>query len=316
VSLTEFEIIREFFERQPVTRDDVVVGIGDDAAVLRVPPDQLLLSCTDTLVEGVHFTADLAAEHVGHRALACSLSDIAAMGGEPAWALLSLTLPEADPQWLRGFAAGLFALAARYRVVLVGGDITRGPLTISLQLHGLTDADTLLTRSGAQPGDAVCVTGYLGDAAAALASPGAASSSAALRYCRERYCRPQPRMAAGRKLRGKATACIDVSDGLLADLNHVLQASGCGATVDLASLPLSAECIELMGAPRAAELALRGGDDYELCFAAANAAVADLTEVLDCRMSVIGRFESAPGLRLRSVNGEVTACTPEGYRHF
>lgn len=317
--LSEFDIIRRFFQSQPISRDDVLVGIGDDAAVLRVPSDQILLSCTDTLVEGVHFPADLAAEDIGYRALAVNLSDMAAMGGEPAWALLALSVPQADERWLQGFAAGLFELAAVHRVALVGGDTTRGPLTVTLHLHGFAHSDEVLSRGGAKPGDLIYVTGTLGDAAAGLSCQAATTTSAAAHeYCWQRFRRPQPRLGAGRALRNIASSCIDVSDGLLADLGHILEASACGATLELGRLPLSSEIRELLGGPAATDAALSGGDDYELCFTVPPECEAELVNAdLDCPISVIGWVEEADeGLRIRRSDGKFERVSARGYQHF
>jgi thiamine-monophosphate kinase len=314
---SEFDIIRHFFQSQPVSRDDVIIGIGDDAAALRLPPDQILLSCTDTLVEGVHFPADLPAQDIGYRALAVNLSDMAAMGGEPAWALLALSIPRADEDWLQGFAAGLFELAVEHRVALVGGDTTRGPLTVTLHLHGFAPSNVVLRRSGARSDDLICVTGTLGDACGGLSERMTNNPDPAYQYCWQRFRRPQPRLPAGLALRNYASSCIDISDGLLADLSHILDASGCGATIEAEQLPMSSELRELLGTNAATEAALSGGDDYELCFTIPPARDKELTSSrLHCPVSVIGRIEAAKGLRIRRSDGKLEIAAPTGYQHF
>ena len=273
--MNEFDIIRRYFERPP--RDpDVVVGVGDDAAVLSVRGR--IAVTVDTLLEGVHFLPTAPPDSIGHRALAVSLSDIAAMGARPRWATLALTLRDAEPAWLESFAAGFFALADRYGLTLIGGNLTRGPLSITVEVTGdFADDEAPLTRAGARSGDDVYVTGTLGDAAGGLARLSAAgraesASSVAERGAEhalvERYLRPQPRVDAGRALVGLATAAIDLSDGLASDLAHITKASACGAVVDIESLPLSPALESLFGAEESQRLALSGGDDYELCFTA------------------------------------------------
>ena len=223
----------------------------------------------DTIVAGVHFPPDTSAEDIGYRALAVNLSDIAAMGAMPAWATLALTMPAADESWLEGFCAGFFSLARAHDVTLIGGDTTAGPLTVTVQIMGHVPAGKALRRSGAQPGDLVFVSGHLGDAAAGLAliEKRADTSNAAHRdFLIERFLRPVPRIGLGKALRGLASATIDISDGLGADLGHILEASGVGARIDPDRLPRSRALIETFEPMRAFELALSGGDDYELCF--------------------------------------------------
>ncbi|MGD8630613.1 MAG: thiamine-phosphate kinase, partial [Gammaproteobacteria bacterium] len=234
MSETEFDIIGRYFRRQPVKRKDVLTGIGDDAAVLHLPVDRELLLCIDTLVAGVHFPAGTPAAAIGHKALAVNLSDLAAMGAEAAWATLALTLPEPDPVWLEAFSGGFFALAGRHRVQLVGGDTTRGPLTVTVQAHGFAPQGQALRRTGARPGDRIYVTGTLGDAGLALHLRDAAAAE-----LRVRLDYPEPRLDAGSLLRGLASAVIDISDGLLADLGHLLEDKGLGASLQVDGLPRS-----------------------------------------------------------------------------
>jgi thiamine-monophosphate kinase len=216
---SEFELIERYFRAAGATRADVDVGVGDDAALLQCPPGTQLVAAIDTLVVGVHFPPGSPPASIGHRALAVNLSDLAAMGARPAWALLALTLPKLDESWLQGFTAGLGALARAHDVSLVGGDTTSGPLTISIQVLGHVARSTALLRAGARAGDRVFVSGTPGDAAAGLAIEQASlpASSDPNNYLRRRFLYPSPRLALGNALRGYATACIDVSDGLLGE---------------------------------------------------------------------------------------------------
>ena len=237
MALSEFDIIRYFFDRPQAAdgRSDVLLGIGDDAAVVTVPDDHDLVLCMDTLVAGVHFPEDTSPGAIGHKALAVNLSDLAAMGAEPAWFTLSVTLPHADADWLAAFAQGMFRLADHYRVQLVGGDVTRGPLSVTVQAHGLVPRGRALRRSGAAVGDRIYVTGTLGDAGLAL-HQGAEQAPA----LRQRLDYPSPRVEAGLALRGLASAAIDISDGLLADLGHLLEDGRQGAMLEVDDLPRSA----------------------------------------------------------------------------
>ncbi len=303
--MDEFELIQRYFTR---SAPGVAVGIGDDGAIVKPPSGHELVVVVDTLVAGVHFPDDLAAADVGYRALAVNLSDIAAMGAEPAWMTLALTLPRADEAWLDGFAAGLFGLADRYGVSLIGGDTTRGPLTITVAVLGHLPAGLRLLRGGARAGDILLVSGTLGDAAAGLAAAGA--TSAAARQLRHRFLRPEPRVGLGLVIAGRASAAIDVSDGLLADLGHICSASGVGAVVETERLPLSAALLEHAGREEALAFALRGGDDYELCFTLPP----DL-ELQEPEVTRIGTITAEPGIRLHA-DGRLVEVPAEGYRHF
>jgi thiamine-monophosphate kinase len=297
-SLGEFALIDEFFRSLGVRRGDVVLGIGDDGAVLTPPPGMQLVAVADTLVEGRHFPAGSPPQSIGHRALAVNLSDIAAMGAEPAWALLAITLPRADAGWLSGFARGFGALAQAAGVALVGGDTTAGPLTVSVTVLGFVPDAAALRRSGASPGDALFVSGTPGDAACGLELEMAAAASAAAggtaanavaaddaafsqtttAALRRRFLYPEPRLALGLALRGIASACIDVSDGLAGDAGKLAAASGCGLQLDVESLPLSAALLAEAGRERAERYALTGGDDYELCFTVSPARLAQFEQ--------------------------------------
>lgn len=314
---TEFELIARYFTRS-APRDDVLLGIGDDAAVIDC--DGPTAVTVDTLCRGTHFPDDFPAEALGHRILAVNLSDLAAMGARPRWATLSLTVERADLDWFEAFADGLFALAERFGVALVGGDLCRGPLSASLQLLGSFDGDARLTRGGARVGDDIYVTGTLGDAAGGLAlmTAAAADRGAAAAELRARFEKPSPRVAAGLELAPIATAAIDVSDGLLADLGHICEASGCAAVIDADALPLSAALGSVHTIEQAVAYALGGGDDYELCFTAPPAraeAIAAAAAASATPCTRIGAIEAGSGVRcLRS--GQAWQPPSAGYRHF
>lgn len=319
-NLNEFELIREYFASQPVKREDVVLGIGDDAALVTVPPEHELVVATDMLVAGVHFPESTDPRSIGHKALAVNLSDLAAMGAEPAWFTLNLSLPEARAEWLKEFCAGLYGLARRFDVALVGGDTTRGPLTVGIQILGLMPRWQALTRAGARPGDRIYVTGHLGEAALGLALvqgrlelPEEYQSPVVARLNR-----PQPRIAAGLQLRGIASACIDISDGLVADLGHVLEASQVGAQIALERLPLS-PAYDHAHPQVGWEPALAGGDDYELCFTVPPAKEAELRKAaaqFGVAYHEIGAVESEPGLRIVDARGSLYRPSTRGYDHF
>jgi thiamine-monophosphate kinase len=314
-SLGEFEIIARYFSSH--AGENVLLGIGDDAAVIDV--HEPIVVAVDTIVGGVHFPPDLAAHAIGYRALAVNLSDFAAMGAKPKWATLALTLPAAEEAWLEGFAAGFFELAARFGVGLVGGDTTRGPLTASVQLIGTLTGGRFLRRGGGRVGDDVYVTGTLGDAAGALpllARGGTASAAEAELIARFEY--PAPRVASGMALASVAAAAIDVSDGLVADLGHICEQSGCGARIEIELLPLSGALRTVYGAERGADFALGGGDDYELCFTASPeraAAVSAALEASGTPVARIGELVSGSGVVCCRA-GKPIPLTVSGYTHF
>lgn len=317
----EFELIDRFFRDCGARRSDVSLGVGDDAALLECPEDRQLVAAIDTLVEGVHFPAGSPAASVGHRALAVNLSDIAAMGAEPAWALLALTLPRADERWLEEFGRGLATLAREFGVALVGGDTTSGPLCVTVQILGWIERGTALTRSGAAAGDTLYVSGTPGDAAAGLRleqSRLAVADARAARQLRDRFLFPTPRVALGRRLRAHASACIDVSDGLLGDAGKLALASGCGVELDYEALPLSAALLEAVGAERAHELALTGGDDYELLFSVppsrAGALLRDLPAD-EWGYTRVGALRREPGAVVKR-EGSVIDFSHCGFDHF
>ncbi len=313
----EFDLIQRIRQRV-ATREDVKLGIGDDAALLRVPVGHDLVVTTDTLNAGVHFPVETAPSDIGWKALAVNLSDLAAMGAAPAWCTLSLSMPSADAVWLDAFFDGFLALAQVHDVALVGGDTTRGPLSIAVTAHGLVPFDTALRRDGARVGDEVWITGTLGDAAAALAQW--RTESDLTPGLRARLDRPAPRVAAGVALRGIATSCIDVSDGLLADLLHVLRASDVGARIELDRVPLS-EALQVAFVDDQARrtLQLTGGDDYELCFSAPVLHHAEVMRALaasDTSGAMIGRIEAELGLRVVDAHGAAWTPVRRGWDHF
>ena len=293
-----------------------ILGIGDDAALMDMPADRQLVACTDSLVAGVHFPPDTPPAAVGHKALAVNLSDLAAMGAEPAWFLLALTLPAADAGWLDEFAQGMARLAGDAGIFLAGGDVTSGPLNICVTAMGLVEPGQALTRSGARPGNLVVVSGRPGAAAHALhlmlsGEQPDATERAALDY-------PVPRLALGRALRGLATSCIDLSDGLLADLGHLLERAGVGALLELQNLPCPASMSSLSPRERWS-LQLSGGDDYELCFTVPpgeRARLDGLAQSCGIELTVIGEITSERGLVARQPDGSAWRPRKSGYEHF
>jgi thiamine-monophosphate kinase len=319
-NLNEFELIAHYFVRQPVDRPDVTLGIGDDAAVLDVPPGQQLVVSTDMLVAGVHFPENTDSVSIGHKSLAVNLSDLAAMGATPAWYTLNLSLPQADPAWLEGFCQGMFALALQHDAALVGGDTTRGPLTIGIQIMGLVPHGRALRRAGAQPGDRIYVTGLLGEAALGLrvAQDQLKLPDEYLANVLTRLNRPMPRVPAGLRLRGLASACIDISDGLAADLGHILAASAVGARIHLKRLPLS-PAYDAAFAQVGWQAALAGGDDYELCFTippVQETAFRNASAHFGVPCSYIGDIEAEAGLRIVDEQGALNRPGPSGFDHF
>lgn len=316
--LSEFELIAKFFTR-PMRH--AVLGVGDDAALIAVSAGYELAASTDMLVEGVHFFPDADAEALGHKVLAVNLSDLAAMGAIPKWAMLSLALPAADPDWIERFARGFFALAERHDVDLIGGDTTRGPRNLCVQIMGEVEAGRALRRDGAKAGDDVWVSGHLGDAAAALAHRKGELTlrGPALARCMARMDRPVPRVELGRGLLGLAHAAIDVSDGLVADLGHICERSGVGASVAFESLPCSPELMPLRGYDPVVRALLAGGDDYELCFTAPwdrRTDIESLSERLGVALSLVGTIVPGAGVDIRDAQGRALTPKEAGFDHF
>lgn len=321
--MNEFELIERHFRRE--TRDDAVrIGIGDDAAVVMPAAGKELAFSVDMLVEGRHFRPDVDPASLGHKTLAVNLSDMAAMGATPRWALLAGALPDNDERWLAAFARGLFELAKRFGVTLIGGDTTRGPRNLCVTIIGELPAGAAITRSGARVGDDVYVSGTLGDAALAFAALSGETTLAAdvLSTLRQRLEQPEPRVVLGERLRGLAAAAIDVSDGLTGDLAHILTASGVGADVELAKIPRSPALAQRLST-RERHLALAcllaGGDDYELCFTArpsTRTSVAVIARELSLPLTRIGIVTSKGGLRVRDEQGVTLTQLPAAFDHF
>jgi len=317
---SEFSLIERHFGHLGTHRADVVAGVGDDCARVTVPPGHELAVSIDTLVAGVHFPDYTAPEDLGWKALACGLSDLAAEGADPAWAMLAITLPHGpDPDaWLDAFAHGFSALAKHAGIALIGGDTTAGSLSVTVQVAGHIPAGQALQRAGARPGERICVSGWPGEAAAGLAQLGSEQTDVDV-HLQARLNRPMPRHELGTRLRGIASACIDVSDGLAADLGHVLEASGAGATLDLWSLPISPALARAGDTAQVREWILHGGDDYELCFCVTPDDLDTVRTGADegVPVTVIGTVEAEPGLRGREQAGALPGVLqPRGYDHF
>jgi thiamine-monophosphate kinase len=316
----EFELIARYFTRAPRRREAVALGIGDDCALLAPAPGMQLAISTDMLVEGRHFLSTVPPARLGHKALAVNLSDLAACGAEPLAFTLALALPRADEAFLGELAAGMFALADMHRIDLVGGDTTAGPLNLCVTVFGQVPTGQALRRSGARPGDELWVSGRLGDARLALETfrGRVALGAGEFDRVREAMERPQPRVALGIALRGLATSAIDLSDGLVGDLGHVLAASGVAARVDVPALPRS-EVLARQSPALQHECLLAGGDDYELLFSAgpeqADAVRAAATKA-GVAVTRIGTIEAGRGLALRGPRGEAIAGTFRSFDHF
>lgn len=298
----------------------VSLGIGDDCALLVPPAGKAIATTIDTLVAGNHFPDNADPELIAERALRVNLSDMAAIGGEALWFTLALTLPSADARWLESFARGLFQAAEQFNCALVGGDTTRGPLSITIQVMGAVELNRALLRGNARPGDLIYVTGTLGDAAAAVAviKSRLKVGKADFDYLMSHYYRPLPRLKEGRALTGIASAAIDVSDGLLADLGHICKASGVGAVVDWERVPVSEALSELAGLDQVQEWALSGGDDYQLCFTVPPAQAPQVNALIQqgrLPAHVIGEIVRGDGVSCR-YQGEALSLNKKGYQHF
>lgn len=316
MALGEFDIIERFFTRR-AQRRDVLLGVGDDAALLEVPPGRALVAATDTLVEGRHFLVGAPGRSVGHQALAVNLSDLAAMGAEPAFALLSLCLPEVREDWLGDFAQGFHALADEHGVELVGGDTVRGPLVVTVEVLGFVEPEQALRRSGARPGDQLYISGSPGEAAAGLEALRRGGSVEGDDPLIRRYLYATPRLELGRALRGRASAAIDVSDGVLGDLGKLCAASGVGARLDLDSLPVSERLAAAHDREACEHFVLAGGDDYELLFTlpAADAGRLEVELGRICTVTRIGEIGVGRGIRCQR-DGLAVDVAGRGYDHF
>ena len=321
MSITEFSLIEQFFYQQPNKRKDVVLGIGDDCALLEIPIGQQLAMTVDTLVESTHFLPSVSPEDLAWKSIAVNLSDLAAMGAEPAWLTLALSLPKTDEKWLKDFSQSFFQCADYYGLQLVGGDTTRGPLTITIQAMGFIPPHVALKRSGAQPGDIICVTGNIGDAGLGLAITKGEHKAKCAEHSKkleERFNRPVPRVAAGIALRNIASAAIDLSDGLVGDLSHLLKESGVGANIDLEALPLSESLQAECSPEQAIDYALSAGDDYELCFTIPEDNLDKLEQACkstNCGFSKIGRITGGSEIRFCR-DGNAVEINLSAYQHF
>jgi thiamine-monophosphate kinase len=320
--LKEFSVIEDFFKAKSIQRKDVIIGIGDDGAVTHIPQGQALVTTTDTLVCGVHFLADTPAHAIAQKAIAVNLSDLAAMGAEPAWISLSLSLPKFDQQWLEGFSNGLKEHAQYYSVQLIGGDTVQGPLTVTITAQGFVPFGQALTRSQAKPGDFVYVTGTLGDAGLGLQiaqNTLEVEDQTDREFLLNRLHYPTPRLFAGTSLRRVASACIDLSDGLVSDIQHILKASQCGAVLNVDKIPLSKAMKYSVDDSHAIEFALTAGDDYELLFTVSEEQKGHLHTTLasaNVIATCIGQLNGMVGkLELRQ-NGQPFKANGQGYQHF
>ncbi len=318
--MDEFDLIKRYFEPLQALHDDIKLGIGDDAAIVDLDAPGSTTVAVDTIVEGIHFPAAMAADAVGYRALAVNISDFAAVGATPRFATLALTLPAVDATWLEPFAAGLAEALVAFDTALIGGDTTQGPLTVTIQLIGVIEGQPM-SRAGAQPDDVIVVSGTLGDARAGLellnlraGLPGDDEQRLI-----ERFARPQARLALGQAIRPHAHAAIDISDGLLADIGHVMSSSGCRAELELERLPLSSEIRAVCGLERALEYAASGGDDYELalCVAPENlSTVMREAAQIAVPLTAVGRVMTGTGVVCRDAKGDEVIPAAHGYRHF
>lgn len=316
---SEFDIIKQYFTRNFHESKSVLLGVGDDAAITSIPAGMEQVIAIDTLVEHVHFSDNTPAEEIAYKALAVNLSDLAAMGAIPAWFTLALTVPGVSESWLSDFSKGLFDLAEQFNMPLIGGDTTRGPLTISIQVAGFVPQGKALLRSDAQAGDHIFVTGKIGDGCAGLAVQKTGSKDSDDAFLLQRLHKPVPRIAFGQSLIGVANACIDISDGLLADVGHILEASEKGASIHLDKIPLSDACRNKLPQLNLSRLQLaQGGDDYELCFTVPE----NKLSMLECtciesslNITDIGIIEKEDGLRCYD-NQELLEVEATGYQHF
>lgn len=314
----EFDIIQHYFSFSSPD-ENLLVAVGDDAAVIQPENNEQLVMATDTLVAGVHFPESTSPEDIAYKSIAVNLSDLAAMGATPRWVLLSLTVPNNNTDWLQRFAQSFEQTCAQFAVKLIGGDTTRGPLSVTVQATGVVAADHSLRRNNAKAGDHIMVTGTLGDAALALEL---LETNRQHPYLLQRLNRPQPRLEFAKALNGHCRCAIDVSDGLIADLSHITEMSGCGAELYLEAIPLSEayrNCCEANTVVEKLTKALTGGDDYELCITVSSEKIQYVTKIaaqLDVNCVVLGKITTEPGIRCIDENGQLVAISATGYKHF
>ncbi|NNE37054.1 MAG: thiamine-phosphate kinase [Gammaproteobacteria bacterium] len=315
--LSEFEIINHYFNKDRSINSSVITGIGDDAAIVKIPEGNQLAISTDTLVSGIHFPISTEPYDIGYKALAVNISDMAAMGAQPLYATMSITLESSDPDWLHAFSQGFFNIADKYSIDLIGGDVSRGPLSISVQIMGVIPDGEASLRSGARPGDMIYVSGELGMGAFALFSLGQVHEGID-KECLNKLNRPEPRLETGIALRNLSSACIDISDGLNADLSHILSASSVGAEVEIHKVPMFRKLNDLH--PRLAiNLGLNTGDDYELCFTIQEKYEEELNVIskkLPVKLTKIGKVTDSGYLNWLDENGKAIDMPVRGHRHF
>ena len=318
--MKEFQLIECYFNHRGPTRRDVKLSIGDDCALVQPAENKSIAISCDTLVENVHFFPDIPPQALGYKALAVNLSDLAAMGAEPAWMTLALTLPEVNEAWLSGFSEGLFEAAEYYGIALIGGDTTRGPRAINITVHGQVPQGKALTRHGAKAGDWIYVTGTLGDSALGLDLIRGVQHARAehKEFLINRHYRPTPRVLAGQSLRSLASSAIDLSDGFISDIGHILKASQVGAVVDVGTIPLSRAMQDTVSEEHALGYALTGGEDYELLFTVPEAQKGALETALShagTKFVRVGQICAGSKLKLQ-LNGELFTPPYHGFEHF
>jgi len=319
---SEFDIIKQFFTF-PDSRDDVLIRSGDDCASVNVPENKQLLITTDTLISGVHFPLNTSARDIAYKAVMVNLSDLAAMGARPAWMTLAITLPEIEQRWLHEFSASLTEVLQRYNIALIGGDTTRGVLSITIQAMGLCDKGKTLTRDAAQPGDKIYVTGYPGDAAIGLHAVLNSLDDEQLAPCVNRLNRPEARVEFAEQLLVCSSCAIDISDGLIADLGHIIEASNCGAKINLPAVPISETAIYFFNQYHQGHvdwsMLLTQGDDYELCFTVNEkhgSEIEKLAEMHHLKVSCIGEITATKDLVCVDENNKTVTFTGSGFSHF
>lgn len=313
--MTEFDLIYKLINTQSINRPDVLTGIGDDCAILSVPENHSLAVTMDTLVEGIHFPESVSAFSIGYKSLAVNLSDLASTGAKPAWVTLSLSMPTANESWIKNFAKGLFTLANKYNVQLIGGDTTSGSLSVTIQAHGFVKKPLL--RSGAKQGDLIYVSGYIGDASLGLRSYNGENNIS--ECCVNRLNQPEPRIELGLALSAIATSCIDISDGLISDLGHICQQSSCGADILLNNIPLSSDYVAYFNDQPDYSNAVSFGDDYELCFTISSEdkrKISNISKELGIELTCVGKITNTNSIKFIGHNDKEVVLSKKGFEHF
>lgn len=313
--MTEFDLIYKLINTQSINREDVLTGIGDDCAILSVPEGHSLAVSMDTLVEGVHFPESVSAFSIGYKSLAVNLSDLASTGAEPAWVTLSLTMPSADESWITEFVKGLFTLANKYNVQLIGGDTCSGPLSVTIQAHGFVKKPLL--RSGAKPGDLIFISGSIGDASLGLRSYNGEDNIS--EKCINRLNQPEPRIELGIALAGIATSCIDISDGFISDLGHICKQSSCGAEVRLNDLPVSVDYKKYFNDQPDYSNVISFGDDYELCFTIDSKnkmKIPNVSKKINISLTCVGEITDSNTIKFLDENNVELNLSNKGFEHF